>query len=151
MSLIEAINAGLHVTAIILLAGALYSEAFLFRRGMTQDDVKKLLLADATHAFSTVLIFITGALRLFLFHSTSHTYLDNPFFALKMLLFFVVVLLSLYPSATFYRWRKALKQGKPSMISYRQHSSVIWLIRLELGVLLLIPMLVTLARAGFGD
>ncbi|WP_026957478.1 DUF2214 family protein [Aliagarivorans taiwanensis] len=146
--LLQAINAGLHVIAIVLLAGALCSEAFLFRQGMREDDVEKLLMADFLHAFSTIMIFITGAMRIVIFEEVSANYLDNPYFGLKMLVFFVVVLLSLYPTTTFYRWRKAIRQGSPSMISYRQHGAVIWLIRMELCSLLVIPMLVALSRMG---
>lgn len=52
----------LHYCAVITLTGAITSEYFLFRRGMSIEQVRKLLLADSLAALALLLIFITGVL-----------------------------------------------------------------------------------------
>ncbi|CAG8999795.1 MAG: hypothetical protein CENE_01774 [Candidatus Celerinatantimonas neptuna] len=152
MKLYWAINAGLHIIAIILLSGALCSENFLFRRGMNADDVKKLLIADAVHAGALVLIIITGLSYILVFnHNAAFNYSQNLFFIAKLVMFAIVVCCSLYPSYTFQRWRKAVRLQRPSLISYHQQRMVSRFIRLELYALLIIPVLVELARAGYGQ
>lgn len=147
-----AINAGLHIIAIILLSGALCSENFLFRKGMNADDVKKLLIADAVHAGALILVIVTGLLYIFVFnrHATfSHRH--NVFFIAKLIMFAIVVCCSLYPSYTFQRWRRAVRLQRPSLISYHQQQMVSRFIRLELCALLIIPIMIELARAGYGQ
>ena len=53
----------LHYCAVITLTGAITSEYFLFRRGMSIEQVRKLLLADSLAALALLLIFITGCCR----------------------------------------------------------------------------------------
>ncbi|RKF22184.1 DUF2214 family protein [Alginatibacterium sediminis] len=150
MSIAAAINEGLHVTAIVSLSGSLYAQFFLFGSGLSETDVRRLLTSASVHAFSLLLIASSGMLRLYVFEPEMLRLLESSVFMLKLQIFIVFVLCSLYPAFTFYRWRKELKQGQPSMISYRQHTAVLWCIRFELAALMLIPMLAAFARVGFG-
>lgn len=63
----------LHYCAAITLTGAITSEYFLFRRGMSIEQVRKLLLADGLAALALLLIFITGVLQV-LAHRTNPQY-----------------------------------------------------------------------------
>ena len=103
----------LHYCAVITLTGAITSEYFLFRRGMSIDQVRKLLLADSLAALALLLIFITGLL-LVLAHPQppppcSPTRATAPSCCCS----------SSWPSASatpsrlFHRWRRSPRQGVP--------------------------------------
>ena len=68
----------LHYCAVITLTGAITSEYFLFRRGMSIDQVRKLLLADSLAALALLLIFITGLLLVLAHPQPPPPLLANP-------------------------------------------------------------------------
>lgn len=137
----------LHYCAVIILTGAITSEYFLFRRGMSIEQVRKLLLADGLAALALLLIFITGVL-LVLAHSEQPTVLlANPGYRTKLLLFCLMVISFGYPSHLFYRWRRSLRHGRAPMVSIQQQFWVIWILRGNLLLLALIPLLATLASS----
>ena len=77
-------------------------------------------------------------------------YLKNSLFHAKVGLFVMVAVLSIYPTLTFLRWRPALSAGQAPIMS---DSSARWVkltIRLELLLLLLVPLLASLMARGFG-
>lgn len=149
MYIYQAINASLHIIAIILLSGALCAEFFLFRKGMTTKDVNTLLIADWVHRFALALILVTGIIYL---HSKTEqmqvALFNSPFFVAKLVLFTLLVGLSLYPTLTFRRWRQSVRKQSPSLINYYQIQWVSNCIRLELTALLIIPVLLEFAKAS---
>lgn len=148
MPLFSALNASLHIIAIILLSGSLCSENFLFRKGMTSADVRKLLIADLVHAGALLLILISGVIFLHsLDKDTCQALVHNRFFIAKITLFIVILISSFYPSLTFHRWRRAARAKRPSLISYSQRRWVSYCIHFELTALIIIPILLELAKA----
>ncbi len=103
----------LHYCAVITLTGAITSEYFLFRRGMSIEQVRKLLLADGLAALALLLIFITGVLQVLAHPDEASVLLANPGYRTKLLLFCVMAISFGYPSRLFYRWRRSLRQGAP--------------------------------------
>jgi putative membrane protein len=95
-------------------------------------------------------VFLTGLLRFAYFGKGIHFYLGNPLFYVKVGMFLLVVLISIYPTMQFLSWRKMLKQGDlpaPALPTITRLRAVI---RLELGLLIVIPLLAVLMARGIG-
>lgn len=136
----------LHYCAVITLTGAVTSVYFLFRRGMSIEQVRKLLLADSLAALALLLIFITGVLLLLAHPASPASLLANPGYRTKLLLFFAIAISFGYPSRLFHHWRRSLRQGQAPMVSIQQQFWVIWILRGNLLLLALLPLLATIAN-----
>ncbi|MNZ49837.1 hypothetical protein D3C78_676150 [compost metagenome] len=136
----------LHYCAVITLTGAVTSVYFLFRRGMSIEQVRKLLLADSLAAVALLLIFITGVLLLLAHPVAPVTLLANPGYRTKLLLFFGMAISFGYPSRLFHHWRRSLRQGRPPLVSIQQQFWVIWILRGNLLLLALLPLLAKIAN-----
>ncbi|MGY3904350.1 DUF2214 family protein [Aeromonas lusitana] len=136
----------LHYCAVITLTGAVTSEYFLFRRGMSIEQVRKLLIADSLVALALLLIFITGVLQLLAHPLEPRVVLANPGYRIKLLLFFAMAISFGYPSRLFHHWRRSLRQGRAPMVSIQQQFWVVWILRGNLLLLALIPLLAKLAN-----
>ena len=135
----------LHYCAVITLTGAITSEYFLFRRGMSIEQVRKLLLADSLAALALLLIFITGVLLVVAHPQPPAILLANPGYRTKLLMFFAMAISSGYPSRLFHHWRRSLRQGRAPLVSTQQQFWVIWILRGNLLLLALLPLLAKLA------
>ena len=76
--------------------------------------------------------------------------MGNSLFHAKLGLFVLVGLLSILPTVVFIKWRKTVKVGQVPDPTTRQMRLVIWSIRIELLLLLVIPLLATLMARGYG-
>jgi len=135
----------LHYCAVITLTGAITSEYFLFRRGMSIDQVRKLLLADSLAALALLLIFITGVLLVVAHPQPPAILFANPGYRTKLLMFFAMAISFGYPSRLFHHWRRSLRQGRAPLVSTQQQFWVIWILRGNLLLLALLPLLAKLA------
>lgn len=135
----------LHYCAVITLTGAITSEYFLFRRGMSIEQVRKLLLADSLAALALLLIFITGVLLVVAHPQPPAILFANPGYRTKLLMFFSMAISFGYPSRLFHHWRRSLRQGRAPLVSTQQQFWVIWILRGNLLLLALLPLLAKLA------
>lgn len=76
--------------------------------------------------------------------------MGNSLFHAKLGLFILVGLLSILPTLVFIKWRSTVKAGQVPAPSARQVLLVTWSIRLELLLLLVIPLLAALMARGYG-
>ncbi|WP_134605236.1 DUF2214 family protein, partial [Pseudomonas aeruginosa] len=65
-------------------------------------------------------------------------------------LFVLAALVSLLPTVTFLGWRGALKAGEVPAVTPARGRRVVLAVRLQLLLLLVIPLLATLMARGFG-
>lgn len=135
----------LHYCAVITLTGAITSEYFLFRRGMSIEQVRKLLLADSLAALALLLIFITDVLLVVAHPQPPAILFANPGYRTKLLMFFAMAISFGYPSRLFHHWRRSLRQGRAPLVSTQQQFWVIWILRGNLLLLALLPLLAKLA------
>ncbi len=135
----------LHYCAVITLTAAITSEYFLFRRGMSIEQVRKLLLADSLAALALLLIFITGVLLVVAHPQPPAILFANPGYRTKLLMFFAMAISFGYPSRLFHHWRRSLRQGRAPLVSTQQQFWVIWILRGNLLLLALLPLLAKLA------
>ncbi|WP_312960588.1 DUF2214 family protein [Stutzerimonas nitrititolerans] len=148
--MIYAVAAYLHFLAIFLLVALLVLEHQLFRLPLTLERARSLFRIDLMFGIAAGLVLITGAARALRYGKGLDYYLHNSLFHAKIGLFVLVALLSIYPTVTFLGWRGALKAGELPTVTARTGRWVTLFIRVELLVLLSIPLLATSMARGFG-
>lgn len=145
-----AIAAYLHFLAIFLLFALLTLEHQLFRLPLNLERARSLFRIDLAFGLVAALVLATGLARAAWYGKGLDYYLHNSYFQLKVGLFVLIAMLSIYPTVTFLTWRKAIRAGQTPSISPRTGRWVTWTIRLELLLLLGIPLPAVLMARGFG-
>ena len=146
----EAIAAYLHYLSIFLLFALLTLEHGLFKQPLDLQRARRLLRIDAAYGASAGLVLVTGAVRAVWFGKGLDYYLHNGLFHAKLGLFVLIGLLSILPTKLFLGWRGALKAGQLPQLSAPRGRLVTLVIRLELLLLLILPLLAALLARGFG-
>lgn len=134
-----------HYLGMALLFAALLLEAALFQPRLDGRTLRKLVAADALYGLAAAAVLLTGLLRVFIFAKPAAYYGHNFLFHIKVTLFVVVFLLSIRPTLVFLKHRKA---GLDEVVELP--ASVGHLIRIELLLLAIIPMLAVMMGHGYG-
>ena len=134
----------LHFVAIFVLAGALVIENMALKPTITGEDARNLARVDAFYGIGAVLTLLFGLILWLWVGKPSEFYSLNPIFHFKLGLFFLLALLSIYPTIFFLRNRKSTADTikVPRLIAI--------LTKLELGILFIIPLLAFLMARGIG-
>jgi putative membrane protein len=103
---VSALVAFLHHLAAFALVAALVVEFVLIRDELNPRTARRLALADLVLGVSAGVLLIVGLLRVFYFEKGAAFYFSNGAFIAKLVLFFAVALLSIYPTLRFLRWRR---------------------------------------------
>ena len=146
----EAIAAYLHYLSIFLLFALLTLEHQLFKRPLDLPRARSLIRVDIAYGLSAGLVLATGIARLVWYGKGPAYYLHNSLFHAKFGLFILIALLSILPTVVFLNWRNDLRAGQVPQLSARLGTLVIMCIRLELLLLLILPLLAALMARGFG-
>ena len=146
----EAIAAYLHYLSIFLLFALLTLEHQLFKRPLDLPRARSLIRVDIAYGLSAGLVLASGIARLLWYGKGPAYYLHNSLFHAKFGLFILIALLSILPTLVFLNWRNDLRAGQVPQLSARLGTLVIMCIRLELLLLLILPLLAALLARGFG-
>jgi len=146
----EITTAWLHFLAMMTLLAALAAEHLLFRPPLDQQAARRLIRLDLVYGLSALVVLVTGILRVLYFGMGPAFYFSNPVFHAKFGLFLALVLVSVYPTMQFLGWRRALRQGQPPEVSVNRARSLVFAIRVELFLVLLLPLLAVLMARGYG-
>lgn len=134
----------IHFLAIFVLFGLLVSQHVKLKTEMSLDEVKRIALIDLFYGLTALLVFVAG-LGLWLWvGKPAQFYTANPIFHAKISLFIVIALLSIYPTISFLKLRRSTDQ------IVVVPKSVIMTIRIELLLLVIIPLLAVLIAQGVG-
>jgi len=133
----------LHFLGIIVFSAALFSEHLLLKREMNSAEIKKVAVLDLIYGVSALLVMAVGFVLWFWVGKPAKFYSHNPIFMVKITLFFVIALLSIYPSVFFFKHRKAENNVTVPKI-------IFMLLRFEMILLLLIPLLAVYMAKGIG-
>jgi len=134
----------LHFIAILVLAGALLIENMASARNISGEDARNLAKVNAVYGLSALLVFLFGLTLWLWVGKPSEFYTGNMIFQLKLGIFVLVALLSLYPTGFFIRHRNS------SADSLAVPAPVIWILRIEVALLLILPVLAVLMARGVG-
>ena len=148
--LYQAIFAYLHYLSIIGVFITLVIELILFKPSLTHREARVIQRTDSVYGLSALMVLVTGLLRAFYFGKGYEYYFGNNIFLLKLGLFLVVGILSIYPTIVFIKWRKFIKPGESLTVDKSRAVRVMNLIRLEVLIILFLPLLAALMSRGFG-
>jgi len=127
------------------MASALSLEMFLYRTEVAGTVARRLARIDAVFGASALVMLGTGLMRLFIFGKPVSYYMKNGLFHVKITLFVLIVLLSIYPTITFIKNRMTPSDGKavyPGAVGI--------LLKIEMVILLAIPLLAVMMARGYG-
>lgn len=145
-----ALVAYLHFLSIFALFALLSVEHVLFKAPLDLRRARSLVITDLAYGICAGLVLLTGIARVLWYGKGWQYYLHNGVFHAKVGLFILVGLLSILPTFVFLNWRHTLKAGQVPEPSTRQFALVTWSIRVELLLLLVIPLLAALMARGYG-
>ena len=102
----SAFFAFLHHLAAFALVASLVVEFVVTRDELNARTARRLAFADLVVGVSAGVLLVVGLLRVFYFEKGAAFYFSNGAFIAKLVLFFAVALLSIYPTLKFMRWRR---------------------------------------------
>jgi putative membrane protein len=143
--MMEPLVAYLHYLSIILTSGFLVGELVMCREGISSQQTRRLAGIDVVFFVSALAALATGLLRLFFYAKGVGFYTGNPFFWAKMALYVIIAGLSIKPTRTFIRWKRAGTAPAADEIAGARR-----FIHIELGLLALMPLMAVLMARGMG-
>ena len=146
----SALFAFLHHLAAFALVGALAVEFALVRTDITPTNARRILVADAIYGAAAGTILVVGMLRVFFFEKGAAYYFHSAPFIIKLSLFAVVGLLSIYPTRHFLAWRQPLRQGAAPTLDAEKLRKVRRIIHWELVALVALILCAALMARGIG-
>ena len=138
----------LHFISILLVYAAVFAEFIMLSRTLSRKNLSFLAKIDGVYGIASIFVVGAGMAMWFGFDAglgfkPIAWYMENPIFHLKYGLFIVVGILSIWPSIFFMRQRKGDQNEE---IQIPNHIRTI--VRIELIILSIIPILAVLAAAG---
>lgn len=133
----------LHFLGIILTVGALFAELFIVRKQHSRKQLKFLARVDSLYGIAVILAIVMGFVQWFVTGKGAEFYSSNWILWTKVGLVMVIGLLSIKPTVFFIRNQK----GDPEEI-VQTPNSVIQMIRLEVFLICLVPLLASLMARG---
>ncbi len=136
----------LHFISIFAIVGSLVSEHLLLKKELTRAEITRLSKIDAVYGIAALTLLGAG-LTLWLggIGKPTEFYSKNWIFHTKITLYVIIGLLSIYPTVFFIQKRKG-DQNEIVPIP----KSIFWMLRFELLLLFIIPLLAGLMAKGKG-
>lgn len=149
-AVVAVVFAWLHLVAVGLAAGLLLSEYWLCRRIPDRQQVKLLGTVDLGYFLALTGSLATGLARVLFFAQDTAYYLANRLFWLKIALFLAIGLLALFPTLQFIRWNREARTAPAFAPLTRELERVKGSLALQLGLMLLLPLISILVARGYG-
>jgi putative membrane protein len=147
---IDAIVAYLHFATIFALFGFLTAQAVLLRQPLDERTIRLVGRLDLWYFGAAMAVLVTGFLRLALGAKGADFYLSSWPIYVKVGLYLVVAVISVYPTLAFVRWRRALDHDpawRPDAAEHRRYRK---LVMAEIHVAALIPIFAVIMARGLG-
>ena len=134
----------LHFIGIFVIASALFTEYMLIKKEMSGAEIKKLAKIDLFYGIAAIVVLLAGLSLWFWVGKPAVIYTRNFLFHIKLTLFLVLGILSIFPSIFF------MKNKKKDETQIKVPKSIFLIIRIELLILVIIPLLAVLMSRGYG-
>lgn len=138
----------IHFVGIFGVVIALAMENALLKKEHTRAEIKRLAKIDGIYGFSTIIVLAAGFVLWLGVGKPAEFYSTNWILHLKIGLFAVVGILSLPPTIFFMKNRANKKRPEDEVVQIPNKLKK--LIRIELAILLILPLLATLMANGIG-
>ncbi len=135
-----------HFISIFTMISAVVAEHLLLKKQLTRKEIKRLSIIDGIYGISAILVVAMGLTLWFGVGKPAEVYSKNWIFHLKVGLFILMALLSIYPTVFFLKNRKGASPEEVVTLP----DSIKWMIRLELLLVVVISLCATLMAKGIG-
>jgi len=149
-SVAAAVFAWLHLVAVGLAVGLLLSEYWLCLRIPDRLQVRLLGTADLGYFLALTGSVATGLARVLFFGQDTAFYIANRLFWLKIVIFIAIGLIALIPTRQYIRWNREARTAPAFAPLTRELERVRGSLVLQLGLMLLLPLLSILVAGGHG-
>ena len=130
------------------LMGSLISEHLILKPSIKKDQIKSLATVDLIYGLSAIVVLTTGLLRWFVYGKGYDFYMSTHLFHIKLTLFIIIVILSIFPTIKILKWRKQIKRGEEPDINEKGVKKLLMFIRIELLLMVIIPLLAVMIAMG---
>jgi len=147
---LEAILAYVHLLAILTMVVFIASEAALCRvEWLNAAAVERIARVDMVYGIAAIGVLLTGVARTWWGMKGTAWYWTNPLLHVKLGLFIIVGVLSIFPTLTYFRWRKAVRSSGalPEAAEVRKTRK---LVMIQAHLIALIPLVAVFLARGFG-
>lgn len=146
----DALLAYLHFTSIFILFAFLAIEVVLIREPLDARAIRLLGRLDLWYFGAAIAVLVTGFLRLGLGAKGADFYLASWPIYVKIGLFLVVGILSVYPTLAFVRWRRALDHDPQWRLPAQEQARMRRLVMIEIHLAALIPIFAVIMSRRLG-
>jgi putative membrane protein len=137
-----------HHLAAFVIVGALMVELVVLRNELTIPSARSVLRMDMAYGIAALVLLVVGFTRVFHTEKGSMYYFSSGPFLVKLTLFIVVGLLSIYPTVKFMGWRKALREQRVPDFEAGTRRKVRMLIHIELTLIVVIVLMAIMMARG---
>ncbi len=148
MALVNSLMATLHHLSAFTLTACLVYEFIAFSKVLAVEEARRIQRVDLWYGISAGLLVAVGLLRVFFFEKGAPFYAANLMFWIKMALFVIVGLLSIYPTIRYIKWNPILAENKSPVILDAEYKNIRLLLLMEMiGLVLILFAAPAMARA----
>lgn len=147
MVIATSLMATLHHIAAFTMTACLVYEFIALRKSISSVEVRRIQQVDLWYGISAGVLLVAGLLRVFIFEKGASYYGANPLFWVKMALFALVGILSIYPTIRYIRWGN-VTDDKNLELPDDEYKRIRLLLNLEvIGIALILFAAPAMARA----
>jgi len=145
-----AFAAFLHFLAAFVLFATLAVEIVLTRPPLELARAKRLVVVDMTYGLAALTVLLAGFARVLWYEKGPAYYFHDVPFIVKIALFAVVGLISIYTTIAFARMRPALRRGEVPTIDAAKLKRIRLVIHVEATLVVAIILCASLMAHGIG-
>ena len=138
----------LHHLAAFLVFATLMLELVLLRNELTLSSARSLVRMDLVYGIAATVLLVVGLVRVFHTEKGSAYYFASGSFLVKLTLFVIVGLLSIYSTREFLRWRKTLGDGRVPQLDDGTRRKMRLTIHVELTLIAVIILMAIMTARG---
>lgn len=136
----------IHFVSLFTIAGTLTAELVMLKPVLFRTDIRRLARIDGLYGLAAITLLVAGlTLWLGSYGKPAEFYSKNWVFHIKLTLFVLIGLLSIYPTIFFLKNRSGNATDAVSV-----PRSIFWMVRIELLLMAIIPLLAGLMSRGIG-
>lgn len=135
----------LHFIGLFLVVATVFAEAVLLKKVLKRSVLQTLFKIDGIYGLSALIVVGAGLYLWFGIGKPADYYSANPIFITKVVLFLVVGILSIWPTVFYFKNRKGSIDDEVNVPGY-----ISFILKVELFILFIIPLLATSMAQGAG-
>ena len=132
----------IHFIGIMGVSATLVMQHLIYAPEVSKKELKKIAFLDIIYWISACLTIIAGLVLLLGVGKDVSFYLSNKYFHIKLTLFLIVILLSIYPTLFFRKYKES------DADTIKMPKVIIMLIRMQLLLVFIIPLFGVLIARG---